>query len=133
MLQQPAASFLIEILPAEIFVRARDSRKFKLDHAADGLKETILEVARMVRPEDGAAGVLANLREMAVIRDGAMRNMHLIRNSAATLPRKRFGHFVNRFALDVRSAAIRVPSHWLVLPAAVCTQTHKQFCARASQ
>jgi hypothetical protein len=97
MLEPLAASFLIEILPAERFLRARDSCKFKLDRATDGLKETILEVAPMVRPEDSAAGVLAFLREMAVIRDGAMRGVYHIRD---------------------------LPSHWLALRVAVCTQTH---------
>jgi hypothetical protein len=88
MLQMLGASFLIEVLPCELLVRPRDCDKFKLDGATDGLKETILEVALMMRPEDGAAGVLALLREMLVIRDAAWSVHHL--REHPTCSRRRF-------------------------------------------
>jgi len=75
-LQQLSVSFLIEVLSGELLVTAGDSRKFELDRAADDLKETIFEVALMVRPKDGTARVLASRGETAVIGDRAMWEVH---------------------------------------------------------
>ena len=74
--QRATTSFLIEILPGEVFLRIRDSCKFKLHGGADRLKETSLEVTGMVRLENRPAGVLASLRELAVIGNVAARKAH---------------------------------------------------------
>src|SRR5471030_2365300 len=74
--QLATTSFLIEILPGEVFLRTRDACKNKLDGATDNVKETFLEVALMVRSEDSPAGVLAWLRELPVMGNGAARKVH---------------------------------------------------------
>ena len=76
MLQLICPSLLIKVLSGELFVNARDCYEFKLDGAADGLKEPILEIALVMGPECSAAGVLPCLRETPVIYDVSMVNVH---------------------------------------------------------